>query len=107
MAETWFLAWPDRVEPITWETYRKMHSENPATFHGSRGPFPSEAMAQDERFRDHVEGYWKVGLAVIARHCLGCGRYAKTLAFDSDANFAWDVTECERCGVIDSRTHTG
>lgn len=104
MTETWYLTWPDRVEPIEWDTYMSEHRRDAGQFRNSRGPFPSEEMAEESRFRDSLPGYWEYGLAVYANHCLGCGRYAKVLAFDDEGGgWAWRVTECKKCGIKDSR----
>jgi hypothetical protein len=68
-----------------------------------RGPFPTRAQAEEFQYRDYLADYWEAGMAVFADHCLGCGAFAKVLAFDSAGNWAWRVTECRRCGVLDSR----
>lgn len=71
-----------------------------------RGPFVSPEDAEENRYHDHLEGYWSAGMAVYADHCVGCGKYAKILAFDNQAGgWAWRVTECKHCGVLDSRVH--
>ena len=70
-----------------------------------RGPWPTREQAETFEYWDHLPGYWERGLAVYADHCLGCGAWAKVLAFDSSAESAWRVTECHKCGIIDSRTH--
>lgn len=69
-----------------------------------RGPFKSRRIAEDEwMWHDMTSAYWWAGLPIYADHCLGCGRYAKVLAFDDAAGWAWRVTECRKCGVLDSR----
>lgn len=108
MSNTWYLAWPKKVEPIEWDTYLAEHKRDASQFHGSRGPFPDEEMAEEARWRDFTEDFWEVGLAVYADHCLGCGWFAKVLAFDNEGGgWAWRVTECKRCGVIDQRVKEG
>lgn len=69
-----------------------------------RGPFPTREQAEAFQYRDHLESYWEHGLTVYASHCLGCGWFAKVLAFDDQAGWAWRATECKRCGILDSRT---
>lgn len=71
----------------------------------SRGPYPTRELAEAARWYDALPGYFEHGLTVYARHCPGCGKFAKTLAFDDSGlpNFTWAVTECKNCGIIDSR----
>ena len=69
-------------------------------------PFPKRTQAQARQYLDMLPAYWRGNLAVYADHCLGCGAWAKVLAFDSAYGRAWRVTECERCGIIDSRDHS-
>lgn len=72
-----------------------------------RGPFPTNEMAEDWRWNaDRVLGAWEHGLAVYADHCLGCGKFAKVLAYDYGSGFAWRVTECKHCGILDSRVQS-
>jgi hypothetical protein len=70
-----------------------------------RGPFATREIAEDARWHDSLPGYFEHDLVVYARHCNGCGWWAKTLAFDDTGlpNFTWSVTECQRCGIVDSR----
>lgn len=104
MSETWYLVWPDRIEEIPWDEYRERHSEDAGQFIDSRGPFPTLEDAEDWRWRDMLPGYWEHGMTVYANHCLGCGRWAKVLAFDDEGGgWAWRVTECKTCGILDSR----
>ena len=71
-----------------------------------RGPWPTREDAEGFEYVDHLAGYWERGLAVYADHCLGCGTFARVLAFDNGADRAWRVTECKDCGIIDSRDHS-
>ena len=104
----WYLAWPDRVEPIEWEDYMTKHREDAGRFHNSRGPFPDADMAEEFRWQDSVPRYWECGLTVWATHCPGCGRYAKMLAGDdSGGGWYWQVTDCKKCGILDSRVLEG
>lgn len=104
MTKVVYLVWKDRIEPITWSTYMAEHERDASQFIDSRGPFSTLEEAQNWRWRDRLPSYWEHGLAVYADHCLGCGRWAKVLAFDDEAGgWAWRVTECKRCGILDSR----
>lgn len=95
----WWLAVP-AAEPV------QVHGGDKYDIDKARGPFPTREMAEDATYRDCLEGYWEHGLSVYADHCHGCGRFAKVLAFDnSGGGWYWSVTECKRCGVIDSRDH--
>lgn len=106
--KTWYLSWPDRVEPIEWDEYRRQHEEDPSQFWGSRGPNPTPELAEHFRWRDMVPSYWEIGLTVWATHCLGCGRWAKKLAGDdSGEGWYWQVTDCKKCGMLDSRVLEG
>lgn len=105
--KTWYLAWPDRVEPIEMDFSRVPTVEEFTARHGSRGPFPRPEQAEEARWRDDLVSYWEHGLTVWADHCLGCGLFAKVLAFDSSGEgWSWRVTECKKCGVLDSRLTT-
>lgn len=95
----WWLAAPDGTYQV------RAGDEYHIEF--TRGPFPTQEMAEEHRFRDWVESYWEHGLAVYADHCLGCGKFAKVLAFDnSGMGWSWRVTECKFCGILDSRTQS-
>lgn len=65
---------------------------------------PTREQAEEFMYDDHIEGCFDHGLEVYADHCLGCGKWAKVLAFADSGGWAWRVTECKSCGVIDSRT---
>ncbi len=106
MANTWYLVWPDQIETISWDEYMRGHKDphTLANWIHARGPFPGHQLAVEAMHRDCVPGYWKHGLAVYAEHCHGCGRWAKMLAGDNSAGgWHWSVTECSKCGIIDSR----
>ena len=68
-----------------------------------RGPFPTKEIAEEFQYRDDLESYWESDMAVYADHCLGCGKWAKVLAFCDSGGWAWRVTECPKCGILDSR----
>lgn len=102
--DTWYLVWPDRIEPISWREYRAGNRQDRDNWIHARGPFPSHQEAVAWMHYDMLSGYWNHGLPVRADHCLECGAWAKVLAFDNAAGgWAWRVTECKKCGVIDSR----
>ena len=84
----------------------QVHAGEEWDVHLDRGPWPTREDAEEFEYVDHLPGYWKHGLAVYADHCLGCGAFARVLAFDSAAGTAWRVTECHKCGIIDSRNHS-
>lgn len=104
---TWWYIRPDRpAYPVTGNLDRHLKEKFGGSGHGLdvRGGFTSEAEAEEHRWRDSLPSYWAHGLPVWADHCVGCGLYAKVLAFDNVAGgWAWRVTECVRCGVLDSR----
>lgn len=83
---------------------RQAHEGDEYDLLTTRGPFRTREDAEAATYRDHLAGYWEHGLSVYADHCLGCGKFAKVLAFDNEGGgWAWRVTECKNCGVIDSR----
>lgn len=69
----------------------------------ARGPFPTREQAENARWRDLLPSYFYADLTVHANHCLGCGRWAKTVAFDHSHRFPWYATDCKKCGVTDTR----
>lgn len=98
----WWYIWADRPDPESFPNMLRTFEEL------RRGPFMTKEEAEGERYRDQLEGYWQYGLAVYADHCVACGKWAKVLAFDNTAGgWAWRVTECKYCGMVDSRTYTG
>jgi hypothetical protein len=52
---------------------------------------------------DLLEAYWEHGMTVWAQKCTGCGRWAKVVAFHSAVPRDWVATECDHCGIRDSR----
>lgn len=84
---------------------RQLHTGDVWDVTTMRGPWPTKELAEKNAYRDDLESYWEHGLTVYADHCLGCGKYAKVLAFNSEGGWAWRVTECKKCGVLDSRTY--
>lgn len=110
---SWYLAWPWGVEevddPVT--TFHLPEAERRAESMrrvNARGPFPTREEAEERRWRDNVPGYWKAGLTVLAHHCPACGWFAKVLAgCDEAGGWSWHVTDCRRCGIIDSRVRDG
>ena len=83
---------------------RQIKAGEPRDIELHRGPFPTREQAEEHQYRDLLEDYWEAGFPVWADHCLECGSYAKVLAFDNEALWAWRVTECKDCGIQDSRT---
>lgn len=111
--DPWWLAWPDGVEAVDSpgldrsKSEADLRAESMRRIH-ARGPFPTREMAEEARWHDMVPRYWKAGIPVLARHCPQCGWFAKVLAGDDAAGgWAWKVTDCRRCGIIDSRTWKG
>lgn len=108
--ETWWWATPNGPEPAEKDPSDPIFHKYR---HDGKGPFPTRAMAEEWRWHDTIMGqnlpyeggsYWDHGMAVYADHCLGCGKYAKVLAGnDEGGGWAWRVTECRHCGILDSR----
>lgn len=98
--------WPHRDANGCYRTsVRQIRTGERYNVEHARGPFPTREDAEGFQYCDQLAGYWEHGLPVYADHCLGCGRFAKVLAFDdAGGGWNWRVTECKRCGVIDSRT---
>jgi len=68
------------------------------------GPQPTREHAESFLYRDSTRGYWEHGITVWAGRCPGCGWFAKRLAGDDRGRgWTWAVTECGRCGIIDTR----
>lgn len=96
----WWICSSDREEPWQPPEGYDMRIGLPE----DRGPFPTKEIAEKFRWQDDVPSYWEHGLPVWARPCLRCGKFAKTLAgSDLGGGWAWCVTECKKCGVLDSR----
>jgi len=101
MFKGWWICSADREEP--WQPpvgyEMRMHG-----WFEDRGPFPTLEIASKHRWQDDVPSLWKYGLTVWAKRCLKCGKFAKMLAgSDLAGGWAWLVTECKTCGVLDSR----
>lgn len=99
--------WKGRCKHFCYQTeVVQIHAGDEWDIEHERGPWPTRERAESFQYRDMLEAYWEIDFAVYANHCLGCGRWAKVLAFDDAAGSAWRVTECARCDVIDSRDHS-
>ena len=81
----------------------QVHTGDPIDIEYHRGPFPTKQDAENHALWDDVPGHFNHGIPVWADHCLGCGKFAKVLAGVNSAGWAWRVTECGTCGVLDSR----
>lgn len=99
--------WLKRCKHFCYQTeIVQVHTGDAWDVERMRGPWPTREMAESFQYMDFLADYWEAGMAVYADHCLGCGAWAKVLAFDDAGGRAWRVTECHKCGIIDSRNHS-
>lgn len=106
MVDGWWVIEDLGIDRSNWTTItvvRQISANEERDVMRHRGPFPTKEMAQEFQYVDMLEDYWDAGMAVYAAHCLGCGKWAKVLAFNDSAGQAWRVTECPKCGILDSR----
>jgi hypothetical protein len=71
----------------------------------TKGPFKTPEDAIYFRWWDQVPEIKKRGGWNLAKHCLKCGWFARRIAGDDSAVWYWYITDCRRCGIIDSRTY--